>query len=350
MSHFYPLVVEKIQRITPQAVTLDFRIPKKWKKVFRFRAGQYITLKKELNGQEIRRSYSICSTPRSGALVIGVKKTYNGLLSRFLNDDVRVGDTLEVHIPEGRFVFIPEKNKGHNIAAFAAGSGITPIMSILQTVLEEEPHSTFTLVYGNRRPADTMFFEDIRRLQGLYPGRLFVYFVYSNAREEDSLFGRIDASVVNYVLKNKQKGQVFEAFYLCGPAAMMETVTGTLLENGYAQSCILTEFFEPPQTTEPLVQQREGMVNVTVVLDGVKTSFEMNAKERILEGALEQGIDAPYSCQGGICSSCVARLTEGKVAMATNQILTESELKEGLILTCQAQPLTDRVVVDYDDI
>lgn len=345
MGHFYLLTVQKIERITPHAVTISFHVPEDWKGLFQFKAGQYITLKKELKGEEIRRSYSICSAPQSDELTIAVKKTPNGILSGFLNSDVQAGSVLEVHPPEGRFVCIPEKNK--NYAAFAAGSGITPVMSMIRTVLEES-NGIFVLVYGNRRVADTMFYDEILKLRERYPQRFRVYFVYSNDSEPESLFGRIDKATVKYVLQNKHAGMVFEGFYLCGPEGMMKTVAEGLRDNGVAESRILMEFFTPPDIIpEPV---GEGKVQVTVLLDGVERSFIMDRKQRVLEAALEQGIDAPYSCQGGICSSCMARLKEGRVKLMQNQILTDTELEEGFILTCQAHPLTQRIVVDYDDI
>lgn len=350
MSRFYSLPVKEIQRITPNSVTVSFEVPETLRDSFRFTAGQYITIEKELNGLALRRSYSICTTPESEELKIGIKKTNDEGFSHFVNHDLRKGDILEVHPPEGRFVFTPDREKKRVVMAFAAGSGITPIMSMMKTLLEEEPQSAFVLVYGNKSPAETMFYEDILHLKKLYPQRLFVYSVYSAAREAEALFGRIDRSVVNYVLKNKHKGEVFDRFYLCGPVAMISHVKEVLQENGIDKDRIFFELFTTPEAEKEVPWPATGKTSVTVVLDDVETSFVMDKKERVLDAALKEGLDAPYSCRGGICSSCMARLTSGEVTMVQNHILTDEELEEGFILTCQSHPVTDHIAVDYDDI
>ncbi|MCB0376373.1 MAG: flavodoxin reductase, partial [Sinomicrobium sp.] len=283
MNRFYPLTVKTIERITPRAVTVAFRIPETLNEKFLFTAGQYITIKKELNGAELRRSYSVCTSPKSGELKIGVKKTDSGVFSRYVNSALREGDVLEVHPPEGRFVFIPEKDKERRIMAFAAGSGITPVMSIMKTVLEEEPQSSFVLVYGNKSVTETMFYEELLQLTKTYPRRLSVHNVYSESREENALFGRIDRAVVNYVLKNRHKDQAFDAFYLCGPEVMIHTVTEVLQDNSIEKERIFFELFTSPEMQQEIPPDTEGKTHVTVVLDNMETSFVMDKKQRILD-------------------------------------------------------------------
>lgn len=350
MSHFHPLRVKHVERITPNSVTVSFEIPSNLKNEFQFVPGQYINIKKELNGKELRRSYSICSVPGNGELTIGIKKVASGLFSQYANNDIQKGDVLEIYPPLGHFTFDPSNGNNKNIAAFAAGSGITPVMSIMKTVIENT-NSNFVLVYGNKSVSETMFHKEILDLVTKYPDRLKVYFVYSREQDGDSMFGRIEKSTVNFILNNKHKDTRFDVFYLCGPETMIHTVSDTLEEKGIEKNKIKFELFTTSdENEEDLSAIPEGKTKVKVIVDDEEFEFIMDHKERVLDAVLKQDIDAPYSCQGGICSSCMAKLKEGKVEMVKNQILTDSELAEGLILTCQSHPLTDTIEVDYDDI
>jgi ring-1,2-phenylacetyl-CoA epoxidase subunit PaaE len=348
MSHFHALQITAVDRLTPNAVALTFNIPEDLKEDYSFKAGQYITLKHTLNGKELRRAYSISSPPSSGKLTVGIKKMEGGTFSVYANKELKAGDTIDVMFPEGRFVF--DETSPKKIAAFAAGSGITPIMSIAQTVLESHPESTFVLVFGNQSPEETMYFKQIQALKEQYGKRLFVQYIYSRSHEEDALFGRIERSTVNFVLKNKFKGTEFDGFYLCGPEEMIEQVTDTLEDNGVPKEKIHFELFTSDDTEDELAEELEGKTKVEVLLDDETFTFVMDKKERVLDAVLKEDIDAPYSCQGGICSSCIARLTDGKVEMVKNQILTDGEIEEGFILTCQSHPLTSAIKVDYDDV
>ncbi|WP_421823922.1 2Fe-2S iron-sulfur cluster-binding protein [Flagellimonas oceanensis] len=348
MSHFHALQITAVDRLTPNAVALTFDIPEDLKEDYSFKAGQYITLKHTLNGKELRRAYSISSPPSSGKLTVGIKKMEGGTFSVYANEELKAGDTIDVMFPEGRFVF--DETSPKKIAAFAAGSGITPIMSIAQTVLESHPESTFVLVFGNQSPEETMYFKQIQALKEQYGGRLFVQYIYSRSHEEDALFGRIERSTVNFVLKNKFKGTEFDGFYLCGPEEMIEQVTDTLEDNGVPKEKIHFELFTSDDTEDELAEELEGKTKVEVLLDDETFTFVMDKKERVLDAVLKEDIDAPYSCQGGVCSSCIARLTAGKVEMVKNQILTDGEIEEGFILTCQSHPLTSAIKVDYDDV
>jgi ring-1,2-phenylacetyl-CoA epoxidase subunit PaaE len=328
-----------------------FTIPAELKSVYTFIAGQYVNLKLTLDGQEIRRAYSICSSPNSGELRIAIKSVKSGHFSKFANENLKAGDILEVSQPEGRFTFEPNNEKQKNYAAFAAGSGITPVMSILKSVLESEPKSTFVLVYGNKTPEETIFHNELHELQLKYTGRFFVHYVYSQVKKGDEIFGRIDKSAVNYVLNNKHKEKEFDKFYLCGPEEMINLVTNVLKEHNIADKNIKFELFSTSTANEnTAAESHSGHTKITVMVDDEETTFEMSQKQTVLEAALKQGIDAPYSCQGGICSSCLARITSGSAEMKKNSILTDGEIAEGLILTCQAHPTSAEIYVDYDDV
>lgn len=349
MNHFHPLAVSAIKPLTQDSVAITFDVPKELIQTFAFTSGQYITIKKEIKGKELRRAYSISSSPRKDTITIGVKKVDKGGFSDYANTKIAVGDILEVMPPEGRFVFKPT-DVPKNIVAFAAGSGITPIMSIARTVLESNTKNRFVLVYGNKSLKETMFYTGLVKLQLEYTNRFFVYFMLSQTQEGDSLFGRIDASTVNYVLKNKHKDTSFDAFYLCGPEPMINLVTDVLKDNNVAKEKIHFELFTSTEIKDELPEKAEGKTQLTVVVDEEEFSLAMDRKTLVLDAVLKENIDAPYSCQGGVCSSCIARITEGKAEMVQNQILTDGEIGEGLILTCQAHPLTPTLKVDYDDV
>lgn len=351
MSHFHTLSIKNIERVTSKSVTITFEVPQDLKDTYKFKAGQYITIKTTLNGTEIRRDYSLCSSPKSGELRVAVKEVKDGTFSAYVNKELKVGDRLEIAPPRGHFIFEPNDSKTKHIAAFAAGSGITPILSIVKCALEEEVLSNVVLVYGNKAADDTMFINELLELQRQYSDRLAIQFVFSQAQEDDSIFGRIEKSTVNLILKNKHKDLTIDAFYLCGPEAMIHTVKDVLTEHEIPKDRVFFELFKAAKPTErDTATIPEGQTKITVVLDDETTTFEMSQKQTILEAALDKDLDAPYSCQGGICSSCLARVIEGETKMRQNSILTDGEVAEGLILTCQAHPLTPNVKIDYDDI
>ncbi len=352
MSQFHSLNIKSLDKVTDQSVAITFDIPENLKEIFAFKAGQYITLKTVINSEDIRRDYSICSSENSGDLTVAVKAVEDGTFSVYANEKLKAGDTIEVAEPNGRFVFEANEAKTRTIAAFAAGSGITPILSIAKTLLEDEKFSNFILVYGNKSSENAMFFKELIALQKLYSSRFHVHFIYSQTNEEDALFGRIEKSTVNLIIKNKYKDVTIEKFYLCGPEQMIDTVKDVLVENGVKEKAILFELFTAPveADSDSNTETQSGNSRIKVLVDEEEFEFEMSKKQSILEAALKQDIDAPYSCQGGICSSCIARLTEGEATMRQNNILTDGEVAEGLILTCQAHPTSDTLVVDYDDV
>jgi len=351
MSKFHKLTIKEIKKETENAVSILFEFPSLLKEEFKFIAGQYVTIKKEINGNEIRRAYSICSSPNSDELRIAVKAVSNGTFSVFACTNLKEGDVLEVSKPEGKFILDTLKNNTTNYLGIAAGSGITPIMAMIKAVLTEEPNSTFTLVYGNRTLADTIFKNELEQLQNQYANQFFVQYVYSRAQQLNALFGRIDEGNLNYVLKNKFKERVFDTAYLCGPETMIEDAKTILLTNGLKENNIHFELFTTPTVAKNQNTKRfEGSCEVTILVDDEETTFTMDSKSTILTAALKEGIDAPYSCQGGICSSCMAKITEGSATMIKNTILTDTEINEGYVLTCQAHPISKKITIDYDDV
>jgi ring-1,2-phenylacetyl-CoA epoxidase subunit PaaE len=350
MPSFLKLIIKEVKRETAAAVSILFNVPEELKSNYTFIAGQYINLRLTLDNKELRRAYSICSSPESGELRIAVKAVKNGAFSQFANTRLKAGDVLEVGKPEGKFTFEPEPEKQKNYAAFAAGSGITPVLSILKSVLKSEPKSSFVLVYGNKTTEQTIFHQELHDLQLQYVGRLFVHYVFSQAKVENALFGRIDKSAVNFVLNNKHKELDFDKFYLCGPEEMINTVSGILKEKNVRESAIKFELFTSSTQEHKIDTSLDGHSKITVLVDDEEVSFEMSQKQTILDAALKQGIDAPYSCQGGICSSCLARVTSGTAEMKKNSILTDKEIADGLILTCQAHPTSESIYIDYDDV
>ena len=350
MSSFLKLIIKEVKRETKDAVSILFNVPEELKADYTFVAGQYINLKLTLDGTEIRRAYSICSSPESGELRIAVKAVKDGAFSQFANTKLKAGDAIEVGKPEGKFTFEPQADRQKNYAAFAAGSGITPIMSILKSVLKNEPKSSFVLVYGNKTPEETIFHQELHDLQLQYVGRLFVHYVFSQAKVENALFGRIEKSSVNFVLNNKHKELAFDKYYLCGPEEMITIVSGVLKEHNVKETAIKFELFTTSCKEKKIEQSLEGHTTITIMVDDEETTFEMSQKQTVLDAALKKGIDAPYSCQGGICSSCLARVTSGTAEMTKNSILTDKEIASGLILTCQAHPTSERIYIDYDDV
>ncbi|WP_396636194.1 2Fe-2S iron-sulfur cluster-binding protein [Maribacter sp. R77961] len=348
MADFHALTVKAIKKLTPSAVAVTFAIPKELIQTFAFTAGQYITIKKEIKGTELRRAYSISSSPSKEDITIGIKKVDRGGFSDYANTKLEVGDVLDVMPPEGRFTFKSTETK--NIAAFAAGSGITPIMSIAKTVLDSNPKNKFVLVYGNKSYEEAMFYTDLVKLELDYTNRFFIYFTNSQTKEDKALFGRIDTSTVNYALKNKHKDVSFDGYYLCGPEQMIHLVTDTLIANDISKDKIHFELFTASEIKEEMPVTEDGKATVKVIVDDEEFEITMDKSTLVLDAVLKENIDAPYSCQGGVCSSCIAKVKDGKAEMVKNQILTDGEIADGFILTCQAHPTTSILTVDYDDV
>lgn len=350
MSTFYKLSIKEIQKETKDSVSIVFNIPQDLQDKYKFIPGQYVTIKKVLDGNELRRAYSICSSLQSNRIKVGVKSAENGYFSKYAVNELKVGDELEVSRPEGRFNLMPNSKHSKNYLAFVAGSGITPILSMIKSVLETEKESHFVLVYGNKSVTDVMFKSEIDTLVQNNPANFSVYYVYSQFEEVGTLFGRIDTSVLNFILNNKCKDIQFNDYFLCGPEPMINLIKENLLEKNVEEKNIHFELFSTSVDDKVGDADIDGKTKVNVLLDDEEHTFEMDRSKTILEVALKNGLDAPYSCQGGICSTCLAKITEGKAVMDKNSILTDSEIKEGLILTCQAHPTTPTISIDYDDV
>ncbi|MFD0964576.1 2Fe-2S iron-sulfur cluster-binding protein [Pseudofulvibacter geojedonensis] len=352
MSRFHSLHIKDIKKETSDTVSISFDVPENLKADYKFIPGQYLTLRTNINNKEIRRSYSICTEPAANDLRVAVKQIENGLFSTFANTQLKENDILDVGSPEGKFTLETNHNSKKNYAAFVAGSGITPVMSMIKDVLHHEPNSSFVLLYGNKTPENTIFYSEIENLKKEFFGRFYVYYTFTQVNEQDALFGRIDTEKVNYILKNKHKNIELNAFYLCGPEDMINTVSNTLEENKVPKSAIHYELFTAATSTPNKIDTDtlDGDAKVTITLDDEEFNVIVKENETILDAALKQGIDAPYSCQGGVCSSCICMVTEGEVTLLKNSVLTDGEIEEGLTLACQAVSKSPVIKVDFDDI
>lgn len=345
---FYKLPIKNKIQETAKAVSLVFDVPEKLKPHFLFKAGQYVTLRANIEGKEVRRAYSICSAPYEGELRVGIKTVENGIFSNYASTQLKTGDLLEVCKPEGGFILEPSKNT--NYVGFAAGSGITPILSMIKIVLHEESASSFTLIYGNKSQGETMFFSELETLKKIHPNRFNLHYLFSKQHVEGSRFGRIDALCTNYFIENLYKKWSFKTAFLCGPEKMIATVSTALKEQNFKDTQILFELFTASVNEIITPQIKQGVTEVSVMLDGEDLTFTMKQSQNVLAAALRNNVDAPYSCQGGVCSSCLGKVTEGNAVMTKNSILTEDEVNNGFILTCQAHPTTPKISIDFDDL
>ena len=350
MPDFYSLSIKEVTRITPSAVSVLFDVPAELKKEFKFIPGQYIDIRKELNGEELRRAYSICSSLQSDELRIGIKEMIGGKFSVYANSSLKAGDHLEVSIPKGNFVLEPESTKNKKYLAIATGSGITPILSLVQSVLELEPKSKFLLLFGNRSIEDVMFKTELDVLQKTFPDRFFLHYVFSQKWKENDYTGRINEAMIESVLSEDALNYNVDEVFLCGQEAMIDMAKEYFIKQGLTSKQVHFELFSVTEAPKKEKENFSGEAEVTIVLDDESTTFRMHQQETVLAAALKHGLDAPYSCQGGICSSCLAKLTYGKVKMDNNRILSKEELEEGLILTCQSHPVSEKISINYDHV
>ena len=346
MSRLNTLIVGAVERLTPQSVVISLDVNNDLSSSYAYLAGQYISLELEINGNKVRRSYSICSSPISGLLQVGIKEVPNGIFSTYVNRKIKKGDEIKAGIPEGRFIF-DSKNNSIPIMAVAAGSGITPIMSILRSFLDSTSDIPFTLIYGNKTPEKTMFYNELKSLEGRFDA-LKIHWSFSEEKIDGAEFGRIDSAFLNYVLKNDPKSYP-KLIYLCGPEKLIDSSKQFFLEKDFNENDILFELFT---SSNQIPKQKnyieEGLLYIKC--DDVTHKLTLDQNKTLLEIALNEKIDVPYSCQGGVCSSCIARVSEGKVDMRNNQILTDEEINEGLILSCQAIPKSKKITIDFDDV
>ena len=354
--HFHSLKVASIKKETPDCVSVEFDIPENLQSLFQFREGQNITIKKIINGEELRRSYSICNAPHEKALKVAIKKVDGGLFSSFANDELKKGDVLEIMPPTGKFNAHLSKEKAGNYLAIAAGSGITPVISIIKHTLLTQPDSRFTLLYGNKSRGSIIFFDELEALKNKFMNRFsFINILSREKTDADILYGRISKEKLEK-LEPLIAYQTFESAYICGPEEMIFTSSAFLQEKGIPAANIHFELF-----TTPGKQEKDKAVSIetsadegpksqiTIRLDDRSFSFELaNKGQSILDAALKQGADLPFACKGGVCCTCRAKLVEGQVTMDVNYALEPEEIEAGFILTCQSHPVTEKVVVDFD--
>jgi len=355
-TDFHRLRVAEVKRETPDAVSVRFELPETLRETFAFKAGQHLTFRREFGGEEVRRNYSVCVSPSEGVLKIGVKKIAGGVFSGWVNDELKTGDELEVMAPHGSFCWNFDPDARREYVAFAGGSGITPILSLMKTALAMEPNSRFTLFYGNRNSFGVMFLEEIAGLKDRYIDRLSVFHFLEEEEEEIELFnGRLDNAKVQEVLTTLVRPSDIDAFFICGPGPMMDAVEEALLAKNVEKPRILIERF----TTGPLsaaqaaaaraLEQKAAGLKMSVTLNGRRMQVAFDpANHSILDNVRAAGLPAPFACKGGVCATCRAKVTAGEVSMKVNYGLSEQEIAEGYVLTCQATPLTEGVALTYD--
>jgi len=354
---FHELTVAAIERQTDDAVVVALNVPEALREVFAFQPGQYLTLAAELDGAPVRRSYSICSSPGEATLKVGIKRVADGRFSRFVNDELSPGATLKVMPPEGRFT-AHRLGGRHDYLLIAAGSGITPMLSIAATVLAHEPESTVSLVYGNRSTATIMFEEELQDLKDLHLGRFILIQVLSRESQDVALFnGRLDgARIVAMAERGLISPSTADGVFLCGPGAMIDDIAAALAVHGVAADKIRVERFtldgELPAGKPPSPEARQAArdgTEIEVLLDGVRRSFAMREQSSsVLDAAHAAGLELPYSCAAGMCSTCRCRVVEGSGEMAVNYSLEPWELAAGFTLACQTRPTSRRLVLDFD--
>lgn len=355
-ASFHPLRVESVEWLTDDAVAITFDVPPELRDDYAFAAGQHLTVRTVIGGEEVRRNYSICAPAGSGRLRVAVKRLDGGAFSAYATSTLRRGDEIDVMTPTGRFHLPLDPANAKHYCAFAAGSGITPVLSIVATALEVEPASRVTLVYGNRTTASIMFLDELADLKDRHPTRLRLINVLSREPQEVELFsGRIDADKVRRLLSTLIPVDSVDDWLLCGPFVMVEQVRETLLAAGVDRSQVHTELFHVEGETPREVVARgetvldQGSSLVTVVLDGRSSTLEVaRGGPRILDATLAVRTDAPYACKGGVCGTCRARLVDGQVEMARNYALEQDEIEAGYVLACQSRPLSDSVTLDFD--
>lgn len=350
---FHPLKIAEVRRETPDAISLRFELPSELADDYRFVQGQHLTLKTHVQGEELRRSYSICAGVDDGELRVAIKKIGGGRFSTWANDAIKVGDVIDVMTPEGRFHTELDPSNAKHYVAFAAGSGITPVLSLIKTTLKAEPNSRFTLIYGNRRQASIIFAEALEDIKDRYMTRFTMYHVFSREEQEVPLFnGRLDRERVAAFLDTLVPAADIDAAFICGPGAMIDEVEAGLLAGGVKPENIHLERFGIPDSgPEHHVEPGDApQARVTLIVDGLRREMEFRAEDTsILDVGLRAGLDLPYSCKGGVCCTCRAKVLEGKVRMDKNYTLEQPDIDAGYVLTCQSHPLTEKVVISYDD-
>jgi len=354
---FHDLKVLDISRETSDCVSVAFDVPAELEGDYRFIPGQYLTLETEIGDEAVRRSYSLCSSPFDGELRVAIKQVEGGKFSTWANTELQVGSSMRVMTPDGNFIAPIQAEAKHNYVGFAAGSGITPIFSILKSVLEQEAESTFTLFYGNKTAQSVIFKEQIEALKNQYMDRFEVHYVLSREDQgTDYLKGRINAEKCTTFAERLFDIKTVDAYFLCGPEEMITGVSEALQGLGVDKSKVHFELFTSPaqslagKTVVSTKGTKQLDAEVTVVLDGEETHFGLNSKgNSILDAALDAGADVPYACKGAVCCTCRAKVIEGDVEMDMNYALQDDEVEDGYVLTCQAHPRSEKVIVSFDE-
>lgn len=353
---FHRLAVDDLRRETADAISMTFAIPRELAGDYSFLPGQYLTLRTSMDGEEVRRSYSICSGPDDGELRIAVKKVDGGAFSNWAADELKSGDELDVMTPTGRFGVAHAPDQARLHVGFAAGSGITPILSIVKGVLAREKQSRFFLFYGNRTTDSMLFLEELEELKDRFLERFSLFHVISGEEQDiPILHGRLDGDKVRVLLRSLVPAAQVDHVFICGPTGMSEDIETTCRAIGIADEKIhverfVSEFGGKPRPKKAVEPSAPPKAMASLIIDGKRREVPVAEGEAILDAALRAGMDLPFACKGGMCSTCRAKLVEGEAQMEVNYSLEPWELKAGFILTCQARPCTDKVVVDYDHV
>jgi ring-1,2-phenylacetyl-CoA epoxidase subunit PaaE len=349
---FHQLIVTEVAALTDDAVAVTLDVPSEIIDRFAYLPGQHVTVRSFINNEDIRRSYSICANANSGKLRVGIKKLRGGAFSTWATEELAAGDTLEVMAPTGEFTIAPDPSVTAHRVAIVAGSGITPVLSLISTTLESEPNSSWTLVYGNRTASSIMFLDELEGLKDRYPDRFQLFHVLSREGSDLPLLsGRIDEEKVR-TIHLLLGGRPVAGWFLCGPYEMVMMARAVLGDLGVSESSLHDElFFAGPvdlAALPPEPPSGHGSVDLTVILDGRSVETRMTPETSILDAALRVRPEMPFSCKGGMCATCKGRIEEGEVSMAKNYALVDSEVEAGFVLTCQSHPLTDKVTVRFD--
>ncbi len=355
MSKFHSLTVANVKHETRDAIAVTFAVPPELQDAFQYQQGQHLTLRATIGGEEVRRSYSICSAVQDNRLRVAIKRVGGGLFSTWANEALRPGVAIDVMPPEGRFNLPLEPESRRHYLAFAAGSGITPILSIIKTTLLAEPHSRFTLLYGNRASSSVIFRDELTDLKDQYLERLNLVYIMSREPQDVELFhGRINEDKCRQLFQHWLRVEDVDYAFICGPEDMMHGVSSALQDAGMPKERIRIELFAAggaklDRKPRPVSVEAPHETEVTVIMDGVHASFTMDKdKESLLDAGLRAGIDMRYSCKGGVCSTCRCKVLDGQVEMDVNYALEDYEVARGFVLSCQSFPVTDKVVVDFD--
>jgi len=354
--HFHPLTVKSVRPDTDEAVIVSFDVPADLSDAFRFTQGQHLTLRNSVAGSDERRSYSICSGIADGELRVGIRKVPGGRFSSWIHESLKAGDTIQVMAPEGRF-FVPlAPDAERHYLGIAGGSGITPILSIMKTVLAAEPGSRFTLIYGNRRLRSTMFLEELEDLKNRYLSRLTLHLVFSQESTDLPLYGgRIGREKIGEFLGTLVDPTSIDHAFVCGPHGVNDEAEAALLAAGVPAERIHIERFGIPdaagvKAVQPVREGDAADAQVTIIRDGVQSVIDFHAHQgNVLDAAAAAGLEVPFSCKSGVCCTCRAKLLEGEVRMERNFALEKHEVAAGFVLTCQSHPLTERIVLSFDE-